>query len=168
MTNLINNIKKYFIYIVGIVFFIIAIYVMLKPPHSALNKMTLKEGFSSGSGSSLTMDYTKSKPGKNQDANNLCTINNKVVDSITCYRNIVSQNIQNPATIFDKDYLSHFNKALPDASAEKKLIMSRCYQINSEIYVKEKKGGINLINVLVFKFKYFINIVFKLHFITNK
>jgi hypothetical protein len=94
------------------------------------------------------MDYTKSKPGKNQNANNLCTINNKVVDSITCYRNIVSQNIQNPATIFDKDYLSHFNKALPDASAEKKLIMSRCYQINSEIYIKEGNREINLINVL--------------------
>ena len=115
MNSLINNIKKYFIYIVGIVFFIIAIYIMLMPPNCALNKMNIKEGFA------------------NSSSDNPCVNSNtrKLVDSITCYRNIVSQQKnKDPKTTFDKNYLEFFSKSLPDNSSDKKklLIMSRCYE----------------------------------------
>ena len=127
MTNLINNIKKYFIYIVGILFFVIAIYIMLMPPNSALNKMSMKEGFASDP-NMTTMDYTNTN-----NLQGLCTNKGKIMDSITCYRNIVSQNLSNPK-IFDEKFLQG---ALPEtkpsiSTTNKTLIMSRCYQIESD------------------------------------
>jgi len=108
MKKFINNIKKYFIYIIGIVFFIIAIYIMLMPPNCALNRMNMKEGFATSS------TLCSSKDGK-------------IYDAIMCYRNIVSQKKLDPRKEFDINYLQHYSKSLPDSN--KTLIMSRCYQV---------------------------------------
>jgi len=115
MTKIINTIKKSFVYIVGFILFIIAMYVMLIPPNSKLinNKNGLVEAFT-GFPNYMTSVYDK-----------ITKVTNSSMDSITAYRNIVGQNLNN-VSVFDT-YLKSNITIMPDNN--KALVLSRCYQM---------------------------------------
>ena len=121
MTKIINTIKKSFVYIVGFLFFIIAMYVMLVPPNSKLNnnKTGLVEAFT-GDPNYMTATY-----------NNNIPITKTNMDSITAYRNIIGQKLNN-ISIFDS-YIKNNITIIPDIN--KSLVLSRCYQMpfNSDL-----------------------------------
>ena len=119
MVELINTIKTSFIYIIGILFFIFALYVTLIPPNCNImkNRKNIIEAF-----------VSNSKP-----KNYLTVVNNKsigisrITDSISAYKEIIGQNLDS-VNVYDS-YLELNKDIIPDRQSNKLLILSRCYQM---------------------------------------
>ena len=119
MVELINTIKKSFIYIIGVLFFIFALYVTLIPPNCNImkNRKNIIEAF-----------VSNSKP-----KNYLTVVNNKsigisrITDSISAYKEIIGQNLDS-VNVYDS-YLELNKDIIPDRQSNKLLILSRCYQM---------------------------------------
>lgn len=133
MAKIINTIKKSFVYIVGFLFFIIAMYVMLIPPNCKLrdNKKGIVEAFIGNP------DYRTSK------YDNIKPVTTKNMDSITAYRNIIGQNL-NDISVFDS-YIKNNITIIPDI--KKALILSRCYQMpTNSTLIKQINSNKNSFN----------------------
>ena len=114
MVKINNNIKKWFIYIIGIIFFIIALYVMLIPYNCKLKNKGFYESFT------------------DEIPNN--------TDSITAYMSIIGKN-KKPIVDFD-NFLSTNKNLIQDGQTNGKLlILSRCYQSSTKIELNNEKNN---------------------------
>lgn len=113
MSQIINTIKKSFIYIVGILFFIVALYVLLLPPNCSImtNNKSVYEAF--------VGDITS------KNVNNIPQTT--LLDSITTYKDMIGEKL-NAVVNYDL-YLQTNIDIIPDRTSKKALIFSRCYQM---------------------------------------
>ena len=147
MIKIINNIKKYFVYIVGTLFFIIAIYTMLIPQNCKLmnGKCSIYESF---------ID-----PDMNSIQKYKCMVGNKTAQSSTT-----------KLSTFDSEL--YLNQDLMEDSRQYKklLIFSRCYQMPNDKQ-KELKGfndTIKLANFNSYTEKYILENVNEFSTVINK
>ena len=118
MVKINNNIKKWFIYIVGILFFIVALYVMLIPYNCKLNNKGFFESFADEIPANTT-------------------------DSISVYMSMIGKNKK---TIGEFDtYINKYKDIIQDGKPNGKLlIMSRCYQSPNTIVLNNDVINYNL------------------------
>ena len=107
MVKLINTIKKWFINIVGILFFIVAIYVMLIPHNCKLKNKGFFESF-------MDSDIPPN------------------TDSISAYMELLGKN-KKTVVEFDKHLITNKNIIQDGKPNGKLLILSRCYQIPEQL-----------------------------------